>query len=155
MSYHISYITSHHIIYDMIWYDVISYIRSDQIRSYIKYHTSRHATSRRDTSRHVTSRQVWSGLVSSGLVSYRFISYHIILYYIILYSIITLVRHKKARFDSKMHGSTQKSPVRQKKCPVRHKNALPSMHQLTLPLSNIPPPVRNIFFQFYSNFKNQ
>ena len=30
--------------------------------------------------------------------------------------IITLVRHKKARFDSKMHGSTQQ-------CPVRHKNA--------------------------------
>ena len=30
--------------------------------------------------------------------------------------IITLVRHKKARFDSKMHGATQKSPV-------RHKNA--------------------------------
>ena len=33
-----------------------------------------------------------------------------------LSEIITLVRHKKARFDSKMHGSTQKSPV-------RHKNA--------------------------------
>ena len=32
------------------------------------------------------------------------------------FTIITLVRHKKARFDSKMHGSTQKSPV-------RHKNA--------------------------------
>ena len=30
--------------------------------------------------------------------------------------IITLIRHKKARFDSKTHGSTQKSPV-------RHKNA--------------------------------
>ena len=28
--------------------------------------------------------------------------------------IITLVRQKKARFDSKMHGSTEKSPVRQK-----------------------------------------
>ena len=48
--------------------------------------------------------------------------------------IITLVRHKKAWFDSKMHGSTQK-------CPVRHKNAIPSMHQLTLLLSNIPPPL--------------
>ena len=55
---------------------------------------------------------------------------------------ITLVRHKKARFDSKMHGSTQKSPV-------RHNNALPSMHQLTLPLSTPPPPpVRNIFSNF-------
>ena len=32
------------------------------------------------------------------------------------WEIITLIRHKKARFDSKMHGSTQKSPV-------RHKNA--------------------------------
>ena len=71
-----------------------------------------------------------------------------------LSSIITFVRHKKspvrqqnAWFDTKKPGSTQK-------CPVRHKNALPSMHQLTLPLANIlppPPPVRNIFFQFHSN----
>ena len=50
-----------------------------------------------------------------------------------LWCIITLVRHKKARFDSKMHGSTQKSPVRQQnawfdtkkpgstqKCPPQH-----------------------------------
>ena len=49
-----------------------------------------------------------------------------------------MVRHKKARFDTKMPSSTQ--------------NALPSMHQWTLPLSNIPRPFcENIFFQFYFN----
>ena len=54
---------------------------------------------------------------------------------------ITLIGHKK-RFDTKMldtkvHGSTQK-------CPVLHKIALPSMHQLPLTLSNTPlPPLRN------------
>ena len=44
------------------------------------------------------------------------------------------VRQQNAWFDTKKPGSTQK-------CPVRHKNALPSMHQLTLPLSNTPPPL--------------
>ena len=40
--------------------------------------------------------------------------------------IITLVRHKKARFDNKMHGSTQKSrfdtkmPGSTQKCPPQH-----------------------------------
>ena len=51
------------------------------------------------------------------------------------------VRQQNAWFDTKKSGSTQK-------CPVPHKNALPSMHQLTLPFSNIPPPVRIFFFQF-------
>ena len=53
---------------------------------------------------------------------------------------------------------TQKCPVRHKgtwfdtKCPVWHKNALPGMPQLPLPLSNILPlPLRNIFFNFYLN----
>ena len=44
-----------------------------------------------------------------------------------------------------MDGSTQKSPV-------RHKNALPSMHQLTLPLSNTPhphPSCEKYFFPFF------
>ena len=56
------------------------------------------------------------------------------------------VRQQNAWFDRKMPGSTEK-------CPVRQKNALPRMHQLTLPLSNIPPPppLRNIFFQFFSH----
>ena len=53
------------------------------------------------------------------------------------------VRQQNAWFDTKKPGSTQK-------CPVRHKNALPSMHQLTLPLSNIPPPLLWEFF--FSNF---
>ena len=47
-------------------------------------------------------------------------------------------------FDTKKPGWTQK-------CSVRHKNALPSIHQLTLPLSNTPLSVKNMFFQFYSN----
>ena len=50
------------------------------------------------------------------------------------------VRQQNAWFDTKM-------PVSTHKCPVRHKNVLSSMHQLTLPLSNIPLAVRNIFFQ--------
>ena len=55
--------------------------------------------------------------------------------------IITLVRHKKARFDRNMHGSTPKSPV-------RYNNALPNMHQLTLPLSNILPFLLKLFSIF-------
>ena len=67
--------------------------------------------------------------------------------------ILTLVQHKKSRFDNKMHGSTQKSPVRNKMPGFRHINAIPSMHQLTLPLSNtVPPPVRNIFSNFIKIF---
>ena len=53
---------------------------------------------------------------------------------------------QKTQFDTKIHGSTEK-------CPVWQKKALPSMHQLSLPLSKTasPLPLRNIFFQFYSN----
>ena len=55
------------------------------------------------------------------------------------------VREQNAWFDTKKPGSTQK-------CPARHKNALPSMHQLTLPLSNTPrPSCDKYFFPFYSN----
>ena len=54
------------------------------------------------------------------------------------------VRQQNAWFDRKKPGSTEK-------CPVRQKNALPSMHQLTLPLSNIPPSSEKYFFQFYSH----
>ena len=66
------------------------------------------------------------------------------------------VRQQNAWFDRKKPGSTEK-------CPVRQKNALPRMHQLTLPLSNIPPrpppPPSSekyffpIFFPYF--FKNQ
>ena len=62
-------------------------------------------------------------------------------------------RQQNAWFDTKKPGSTQK-------CLVRHKNALPSMHQWTLPLSNIPPPLLweifffSILFQYFV-FKNQ
>ena len=69
----------------------------------------------------------------------------------ILTQIITLVRHKKSQvrqqnawFDTKMSGSTPKWVV-------WHKNALTSIHQLTLPLSNTPNPSRDNFFEFYSN----
>ena len=62
-------------------------------------------------------RNVWSKLIEAGCV------------------IITPVQQKKPSstqkypvFDTKIHGSTQK-------CPVRQKNVLPSMHQLPLPLS--------------------
>ena len=51
----------------------------------------------------------------------------------------SLVRQQNTWFDTKKSGSTQK-------CPVRHKNALPSMPQLTLPLSNIPPSCEKCFF---------
>ena len=129
----------------MIWCDIIYQIRSDQIRSYIKYHTS-HITSRHVASRHVTSGLVWSLLVSSRLVSFHIISYYIITYHIMFHyntrsTRKSPVRQQNAWLDTKKPGWTQK-------CPVRHKNALPSMHQLTLPLSNIPPPVRNIFSNF-------
>ena len=73
--------------------------------------------------------------------------------------IITLVRHKKARFDSKMHGSTEKSPVRQKNARFDRKMPSPECiswhcHYQTSPT---PPPLRNIFFQFFSHifFNNQ
>ena len=49
------------------------------------------------------------------------------------------VRQQNAWFDTKKASSTQK-------CPVWHKNSLPNMHQLTLPLSNIPPLLWEIFF---------
>ena len=49
-----------------------------------------------------------------------------------LLSIISLIRHKKTRFDSNMHSSTQW-------CQFQHQNALTSMHQLTLPSSNTTP----------------
>ena len=82
---------------------------------------------------------------------HKYVSSEIALYNSI-YIFITLVRHNKspvrqqnAWFDTKKPSSTQK-------CPVRHKNALPSMHQMTLPLSNIPrPSCEKYFFQFYSN----
>ena len=58
------------------------------------------------------------------------------------------VRQQNAWFDRKKPGSTEK-------CPVRQKNALPRMYQLTLPLSNIPPPPLLLweifFFHFFSH----
>ena len=57
-----------------------------------------------------------------------------------LYTIITLVRQKKARFDRKMPGSTEK-------CPPQHASVDIAIIKHTPP----PPPVRNIFFQFYSD----
>ena len=57
-----------------------------------------------------------------------------------------------------MHGSTQKKTVRHKNAQFGTKIPLPSMCQLSLPLSNTPPPVWNIFFPIifqYFVFKNQ
>ena len=60
------------------------------------------------------------------------------------------VPQQNAWFDRKKPGSTEK-------CPVRQKNALPRMHQLTLPLSSIPPPPSSekyffpIFFPYFFN----
>ena len=67
---------------------------------------------------------------------------------------IMLVRLKKARFDSKMHGSTQKSPVRHKDARFDTKMpspARPSWYCHHQPPPPPPTPVRNNFFQFYSN----
>ena len=65
--------------------------------------------------------------------------------------IITLVRQKKARFDSKMHGSTEKSPVRQKNARFDRKMPSPECiswhcHYQTSP----PPPL--LWEIFFSNF---
>ena len=63
--------------------------------------------------------------------------------------IITLVRHKKARFDSEMHGSTQKSPVRHinarfdTKCPPQHA-------PVDIAIIKHPPPLP--WERFFSNF---
>ena len=53
----------------------------------------------------------------------------------------SLVRHENARFNTKIHGSTQK-------CPVRHKNALPGIHQLPCPYQ-IRPFLWEISFQIF------
>ena len=59
--------------------------------------------------------------------------------------IITLVRHKKAQFDSNMLGSTQI-------CPVRHKNApTPACISWYNHYQTSHPSFENFFFQFYSN----
>ena len=59
------------------------------------------------------------------------------------------VRQQHAWFDTKKSDSTQQ-------CPVRHENALPSVHQLTLLLSNIPPFKRHaLSFSFMWKFQSQ
>ena len=80
--------------------------------------------------------------------------------------IITLVRHKKARFDSKMHGSTQKSPVRHKnarfdtKMPGSTQKCPPQLspswhcHYQTSPRPSCEKYFFPILFQYFV-FKNQ
>ena len=73
--------------------------------------------------------------------------------------IITLVRHKKARFDSKMHGSTLKSPVQHKNARFDTKMPSPACISWHCHYQTPPPPphVRNIFFPIlfqYFVFKN-
>ena len=97
------------------------------------YHKSEHSRNNYDMKLNMSCRVVLY-IISYHIISYH-ISNHIIIIIIIIIiiniiscqvmschvmsyiksHIITLVRHKKARFDSKMHGSTQKSPVRHKK----------------------------------------
>ena len=72
------------------------------------------------------------------------------MYFCVLLAIITLVQQQKARFDSKIHGSPQKSPVRHKnawfdtKCPPQHA-------PVDIAIINPPPPPRpfceKYFFQ--------
>ena len=55
----------------------------------------------------------------------------------------SLVRQRHAWFDTKNPGSTQKCPVRHKKCPPQH---------ASVDIAPPPPPVRNVFFfQLHSN----
>ena len=54
--------------------------------------------------------------------------------------IITLVRRKKARFDSKMHGSTQKCPVRQKKMPGSTQKCPTQNAPVDIAIIKHPPP---------------
>ena len=88
-----------------------------------------------------------SGSVDTTRITKKYLS---IIY---MYYIITLVRQKKSPVRQQNAWFDRKKPRSTEKCPVRQKNALPRMHQLTLPLSNIlpPPPLRNIFFQFFSH----
>ena len=57
-----------------------------------------------------------------------------------IYSIITLVRQKKARFDSKMHGSREKSPVRQKNARFDRKMPSPECISWHCHYQTSPPP---------------
>ena len=73
--------------------------------------------------------------------------------------IITLVRQKKARFYSKMHGSTEKSPVRQKNARFDRKMPSPECISWHCHYQTSPPPPSSekyffpIFFPYF--FKNQ
>ena len=66
--------------------------------------------------------------------------------------IITLVRHKKARFDSMMHGSTQKSLVWRKN--ARFNTKMPSQACITshCHYHPSPTPLWDLFFKYL--FKN-
>ena len=58
---------------------------------------------------------------------------------------------QNGRFDSKNAWFDTQMPFLTQKCSARYKNAISSMHQLTLPLSNIlPTPYSNSFS--FSNF---
>ena len=69
----------------------------------------------------------------------------------VLLTIITLIGHTKT-------GSTAKCMVRNKKArfdtqmPCSTKNTLPSMCQLALPLSNIPPILSKLFLTLIKSF---
>ena len=60
--------------------------------------------------------------------------------------IITLVRHKKARFDTKMHGSTQKSPVRHKNARFDTKMPFPACISWPCHYQTSPPSCEKCFF---------
>ena len=93
--------------------------------------------------------QNYTIIITSNLAASRF---HEIWRSDVLPLIITLVRHKKARFDSKMHGSTEKSPVRQKNARFDRKMPSPECiswhcHYQTSP----PPSSEKYFFPFFSH----
>ena len=64
--------------------------------------------------------------------------------------IITLVWYKKARFDSKMHGSTQKSPVWHKNARFDTKMPFPACASWHCHCQTSPS-CEKYFFQFYTN----
>ena len=66
-----------------------------------------------------------------------------------LYVIVILVRHNKAHFDTNSSAQKYMAWHKTHKCPVRHKNAIPNIYQLPLPLAQPPttppyaPPIKN------------
>ena len=121
-----------------------------RLLSVVSGHVGRIYTNTLDIWRLQLRRMPIANISESAITALASASFHILI------SIITLVRHKKARFDSKMHGSTPKSLVRHKNARFDTKMPSPACtswhcHDQT------PTPVRIFFpilFQFFV-FRNQ